>query len=358
MIKIVLSTLFAACFLASFSLTAQAAQDGRTCYFGNTVSELLHGDTYIGNYPIGRDASGSFQTTEPSMREIAAYLSTLQLPSAITRAHIVLRKSLIRYEPFHTLHHGKPWYDGSGNLVNSSGDENLLQNWNKDTYRAVRIKMLDFEEEHMWGPYVLYENEEKGKGVVDAEIVLLDKNDCYLSNLEMSFYRLPKEGSPINLDNIDGGNEYWEVALFSDGVDPYVRLDGGTAPLYPERKKDLRFEWDKINGQKFTSGHANNTSAHHSVLADEKKIVYNTTVVYPHLKGPRVSVINDDKKGGYHLVVELPKYFQGRFIPAFVGITFSGNTATVHMVRGTQQQTFTVPITDNPLPTSVDWDKN
>ena len=322
------------------------------CRVSNRVSDLFVGDTYLENNLVLRNANNVFTTSDNRFRELAAYLNTLNLPSAVRKAHVVLHKSITLYEAGHTLHHGKPWYDHRGNVVNPAGDNNRLRGNFEANYRAVQIDMLDFRLRHGWGPFVLYENEDDGKGVVNVEAVFLDKNDCWLDSLNISYYRLPLDGN-INIDNVDGGNEYLKVMSAStDGN--YFSLTGGTGALYPERAKDLRFEWDTRNANNFSTKSGGN---YQKPVVAGVEANYISVAVFPHLKEPEIVLDNYDNAQGYHLLVKLPKYFQDGLTATYVALEcVDDQVVNVRMVRGKTQRIFPIKISrDSALAAQYRW---
>ena len=352
-----------------FAFNAAYAQTNNSCRYGNTVAGELTGDNYLSNTLLPRGSDNSFTTTDPQLKELAAYLDTLNLPLFIVKAHIVLHKSMVLYEPEHTTHWGKPWYDHRGNLVNPNGDGNRLKQDFEANYRSVRIDMVDWWLNHAWGPYVLYENEEYGKNVVDVKVVLLNETNCWIDDLDVTFYKLPNADDPINIDNVDGGNEHQKIVLSSccyddngKDEDRYFYIAGGGAPLYPERAKNLRFEWETQNKLGYSMLNGGNHGIHHKVLVGGEKLDYVTVVSYPHLREPIVALEAPKEQGkDYNLVVKLPKYFDGHRVATYVVIEcVNKTTVNVRMVRGKVQMNFPIVVSRNPADADVGerwWEK-
>ena len=210
-------------------------------------------DTFVREVVIQKENNGvssSFRNSslKGDWSELAYYLDSLNLSDVVTKAKVTFYKSLTTYEPTFGKHHGQPWYTFRGRLVDQDGDENLLQDvdlWEKG-YPKVLEKMAKWRLERHWGPYVLYDNEDGGKGVYDVEVDLLDSNDEVLVNLHLSFYRLP-QGDGVDLDNVDAGNENHVVVMSGFEGRPLFSLGGGTGPTYFHRGQGLREEFDKLN---------------------------------------------------------------------------------------------------------------
>jgi len=318
----------------------------------------------LSNTLLTRSSDGSFSTSDAQLRELAVYLDTLQLPQFITKAHIVLHKSLVLYEPEYTLQYGKPWYDRLGNLTNPNGDENKMkqpQDYSA-AYREVWLAILDWRWEHFGGPMVLYENEPQGKNVVDVKVVLLNDNDCWIDSLDISFYRLPNPNDPVNIDNVDGGNENYKVVLQSccydengRDEDRYFWITGGATSVYPERAKDLRFEWETQNHREYIRFSGANQGAHHNVLFDGERVNYTRVGYYPHLREPIVALEEPKQQGeDYNLIVKLPKYFDGHRVANYIVIEcINETTVNVRMVKGKVQRNFPVVISRDPADAEV-----
>lgn len=363
-----LVTLLSVIFLSVFSQDLMA-QTNSPCRYGNTVAQELSGDNYLRNVLLTRGSDGSFNTADGQLKELAAYLDTLNLPQLIQKAHVVLHKSMVLYEPEHTTHWGKPWYDHRGNLVNPNGDNNRLRQDFEVNYRSVRIDMIDWWLKRAWGPYVLYENEEYGKNVVDVKVALLNEIDCWIDSLDISFYKLPNADDPINIDNVDGGNEHQKVVLSSccyddngKDEDRYFYVAGGGSSLYPERAKDLRFEWETQKNLGYSMLNGGNHGVHHNVLVGGEKLNYVTVVSYPHLREPTVALEEPKKQNeDYNLVIKLPKYFDGHRVATYVVIEcVNKTTVNVRMVRGKVQVNFPVVVSRNPADADVGerwWEK-
>lgn len=174
-----------------------------------------------------------------------------------------------------------------------------------------------------------------------------------------------QQGSPLNIDNVDAWNEDWRVVMSlcgngaSDEGD-YFYLTGGSGPRYPERARDLRYEWDIKSSKKFDSlsGHGHSD---HAFKVGGEIIDYTTVVVYPHLTKPEIVLDEHRDKNGnklYHLIVKLPKYFDGHLIATYTDIACVDNkTLTVRMLRGSVERNFLITISRDPkdIDQSLKW---
>ncbi len=160
------------------------------CYTARTsIKALQEKHTFVSDSVLERCWEKSFHDRDGKLTELSAYLNTLDLPDCITAAHVVFNKSLTLYEPTHTTHHSQPWYDGEGVIITPEGDESKLspfENFEKNL-PGVETKLIAWRQKHYWGPYVLYENEDRGKGVVDVNLFLVDKNGCLVNSVEIRF---------------------------------------------------------------------------------------------------------------------------------------------------------------------------
>lgn len=189
---------------------------------------------------------------------------------------------------------------------------------------------------------------------VDIEVSLLDVNQCLVDRFTKSYYRLPEATSPINIDNVDGGNEYWHVVVIPSNKSHIINLSSGIASRHATGQRELRQEWEAAAAGKYIEGFASNYRFRDGPLITGKPIVYESTAVYPHLKEPVIALVPwQEQRGeelkGLQIGVKLPKYFEGRLIPAYVAIEFlDDDTVNVRMVRGAVQKNFVVYISKNP----------
>jgi len=362
-----LATIIAA--LAASPYTATAAY----CPYIGDEDDFKGRDTAIAVHELKRAKDGTFQAATiqslAATREIAAYLTFLQLPPMVTNIAVSLRTQLVPYEAGNTLHWGKPWYDVvQRKMLKPDGDENSIagiRDWSDTAevsaaYRKAELLKEEFENRFQtYGPMVPYR---EGKNIaephtIDLRIALSDANQCVLGELWIDFYRPAATNTKPNIGNVDGGSNYFGAYLVSQDGSLLTPLTYGSGPEYPKYGAGRRWEYDRAQAQKPTAQFSGTGWLAGGVVVAGKNITYSEVAFYPHLEAPSASIHPDtDRAGGFHLSVRLPKYINRQQTLSYVFVRpVSDTEIEIRYGRGAYQERHIVPISFDPADDAV-WD--